>query len=137
MPEQPPCLTPILRHKSSFFSALILFKCFNAFSDNNIAGLIPSEELATATVSALARAAVCLFLLQTLNVFAGLAVIRKPLNGVRAWHRPFRTSDEPRELDAANENGLRLMRAEFIVNGAQGSRVQGIDTGRGELNIGE
>jgi len=89
MPEQPPCLTPILRHKSSFRSALILFKCFNAFSDNNIAGLIPSEELATATVSALARVAISLFLLQTLIVFAGLAVIRKPLNGVRAVHRPF------------------------------------------------
>jgi len=43
-------------------------------------------------------------------------------------------SDETRELDAENETGLSLIRAEFIVSGAQGSRVQGIDdTGRGEL----
>lgn len=38
MPEHPPCLTPILKQRSSFFSALILFRCFKAFSVNEIAG---------------------------------------------------------------------------------------------------
>lgn len=42
MPEHPPCLTPILKHKSSSRSFLILFKCFNALSVSEIAGAIPS-----------------------------------------------------------------------------------------------
>lgn len=40
MPEHPPCLTPILKQRSSFRSALILFRCFKAFSVNEIAGAI-------------------------------------------------------------------------------------------------
>ncbi|KAF3619431.1 hypothetical protein FXO38_32943 [Capsicum annuum] len=43
MPEHPPCLTPILRHKSSFRSLLILFKCFNALSVKEIAGATPPD----------------------------------------------------------------------------------------------
>ncbi|MFS8034807.1 hypothetical protein Hanom_Chr17g01585551 [Helianthus anomalus] len=43
MPEHPPCLTPILKHKSSFFSDLILFKCFKAVSVNAMAGAIPPD----------------------------------------------------------------------------------------------
>lgn len=38
IPEHPPCLTPILKHKSSFRSHLILFKCFSALSVSEIAG---------------------------------------------------------------------------------------------------
>lgn len=43
MPEHPPCLTPILKHKSSLRSDLILLKCFNAFSVSEIAGAMPSD----------------------------------------------------------------------------------------------
>lgn len=41
MPEHPPCLTPILKHKSSVRSDLILFKCFSALSVREIAGISP------------------------------------------------------------------------------------------------
>lgn len=41
MPEHPPCLTPILRQRSSFRSDLILFKCINALSVKAIAGASP------------------------------------------------------------------------------------------------
>lgn len=40
MPEHPPCLTPILKHRS-FLSDLILFKWFNALSVREIAGVSP------------------------------------------------------------------------------------------------
>lgn len=43
IPEHPPCLTPILRRRSSFRSDLILFKCFNASSVREIAGAISSD----------------------------------------------------------------------------------------------
>lgn len=43
MPEQPPCLTPILKHKSSLRSDLILFKCFSALSVRETAGASPSD----------------------------------------------------------------------------------------------
>lgn len=43
MPEHPPCLTPILRHKSSFLSDLNLLKCFNALSVKEIAGASPPD----------------------------------------------------------------------------------------------
>lgn len=38
IPEHPPCLTPILKHKFSFRSDLILLKCFSALSVRDIAG---------------------------------------------------------------------------------------------------
>lgn len=49
MPEHPPCLTPILKHKSSLRSDLILFKCFNALSVSDIAGAILSDAGAAET----------------------------------------------------------------------------------------
>jgi hypothetical protein len=52
MPEHPPCFTPILKHKSSFRSALILFRCFKAFSVNKIAGaMLPDVAAATAAAA--------------------------------------------------------------------------------------
>lgn len=39
IPEQPPCLTPILRQRSWLSSALILLRCCKALSVNVIAGL--------------------------------------------------------------------------------------------------
>jgi hypothetical protein len=48
MPEHPPCFTPILKHKSSFRSALILFRCFKAFSVNEIAGAMLPDVAAAA-----------------------------------------------------------------------------------------
>lgn len=41
IPEHPPCLTPILRQRSWFFSDLILFKWLSAFSVKAIAGASP------------------------------------------------------------------------------------------------
>ena len=52
MPEHPPCLTPILKHKSSSRSALILFKSFNALSVNVIAGASTSAVDAAGTAVA-------------------------------------------------------------------------------------
>jgi len=52
MPEQPPCFTPILKHRSSFRSALILLRCFKAFSVNEIAGAILPDVAATAAATA-------------------------------------------------------------------------------------
>lgn len=49
IPEHPPCLTPILKHKSSLRSDLILFKCVNAVSVSKIAGAIPSDAGAAVT----------------------------------------------------------------------------------------
>lgn len=50
IPEHPPCLTPILRHKSSFRSFLILFKCVNALSVKEIAGATPPDAGAAAYI---------------------------------------------------------------------------------------
>lgn len=50
IPEHPPCLTPILRHKSSFRSLLILFKCINALSVKEIAGATPPDAGAAAYI---------------------------------------------------------------------------------------
>lgn len=52
MPEHPPCLTPILKHKSSSRSALILFKWIKALSVNVIAGDNPSAVGAAGTAVA-------------------------------------------------------------------------------------
>lgn len=49
MPEHPPCLTPILKHKSSLRSDLILFKCFSALSVSEIAGATASDVRAAET----------------------------------------------------------------------------------------
>jgi len=51
MPEHPPCFTPILKHKSSFCSALILFRCFKAFSVNEIAGAMLPDVVAAAAAA--------------------------------------------------------------------------------------
>jgi len=50
MPEHPPCLTPILKHKSSFFSDLILFTWFSAFSVKEIAGAMLPDAGAADTL---------------------------------------------------------------------------------------
>jgi hypothetical protein len=51
MPEHPPCLTPILKQRSSFFSSLILFRCFKAFSVNEIAGATLPDVAAAAAAA--------------------------------------------------------------------------------------
>ena len=49
IPEHPPCLTPILKHNSSFRSDLILFKCFSALSVSDIAGATAPDAGAAET----------------------------------------------------------------------------------------
>jgi len=51
MPEQPPCFTPILKHRSSSRSTLILLRCFKAFSVNEIAGAILPDVAAAAAAA--------------------------------------------------------------------------------------
>ncbi|KAI0507617.1 hypothetical protein KFK09_013743 [Dendrobium nobile] len=48
MPEHPPCLTPILKRRSSFLSTLILLRWLNALSDNEMAGaMLPDVGVAS------------------------------------------------------------------------------------------
>ena len=55
-PEQPPCLTPILRRRFFFASPLIRFKCSRASSDNVMAGATSAgAAVAEAEMQAIAK----------------------------------------------------------------------------------